>query len=354
MDTDRYRISSIPKKMKAALVTKYDHPLEIKEIDVPNPQHGQVLVKIEVTGVCHTDFHVTKGDWDVKCDLGRIPGHEGVGIVAALGPGVKSLKLGDVVCIPWLHKSCGACEFCWNGWETVCSNQLRTGFTANGTFAEYCVADAAFVGKVPEGLDICQVAPITCAGVTVYKGLKVSDVKPGHYVVIVGAAGGLGHLAIQYAKAMGMKVIAIDQGVSKMDFMTSLGADWAIDLCANKDLVAQVKCITGGLGAHGCLILSPSKEAVGEAVKYMRPLGKVVCISLPPGDFKCDFFTVVLNAVTICGSIVGTRLDLQEALEFAANGKVKCTVDVRKFDDVNQVLNDLEKGNINGRVVLKF
>lgn len=343
----------IPKTMRAAQVVAHREPLKIHEVPVPQPKYGEVLIKLEVTGVCHTDLHVLEGDWEVKCPLPMTPGHEGVGEVVGLGEGVTNLKIGDRVCIPWLHKSCGACAYCWGGWETVCENQERTGFTAHGSFAEYCVAHSEFVGRVPAKLSSEQAAPITCAGITVYKGLKVSEVKPGQYVSIVGAAGGLGHVAIQYAKAMGMKVIGIDSGPEKAKFMKELGCEHTVDVTATKDVVAEVKKITGK-GAHGALVLSPSPDALGQAVHYMRPLGVVVAIALPPGNFQTDYFSVVLNAITIRGSIVGTRLDLEEALEMAADGKVKCIVSAHPFEKVNDVLCNLRDGKINGRAVLKF
>lgn len=340
--------------MTAAQVVEHGKPLVIRDIPVPTPGDGELLVRLEVTGVCHTDVHVQEGDWKVKSPLPMTPGHEGVGIVVATGPGggplSRRIPVGERVTVPWLHSSCGQCEHCWAGWETVCASQRRTGFSFHGTFAQYCIVDAAFAVPVPSGLEPEQAAVISCAGVTVYKGLKVSDVNPGQWVVIVGGSGNLGHLAIQYAKCMGMRVVGVDVGQSKVDFMTSLGADKVVD-SSKDDIVSKVKEYTNG-GAHGALIIAPVARLVSEAVKYMRPRGTVVAIGLPSGTFEGDIFDIVLNAITIRGSIVGTRLDLLEALNLAIDGKVVCRIQKRQFNELQNVLNDLKGGKIQGCVAV--
>lgn len=339
---------------KAATVMKHGEKLQIVEHPMPEPGHGQVLVKISCSGVCHTDLHVAEGDWKIPgVPVPIIPGHEGVGTIVKCGPGVD-LTVGTRVGIAWLHKACGNCKDCWGGWETVCGKQLQTGFTINGTLGQYCLASAAYVGRIPEGLSDEQAAPILCAGVTVYKGLKESMVKPGQWVVITGAGGGLGHVAIQYAKAMGMNVIGIDGGEQKRDFMKRMGADEAIDFKVCKDIVAEIKRITGGEGAHGALMLAAVLTAIPQAVQYLRPRGCCVCISLPPGDLSASLIDVVIKAITIKGSIVGTRLDLQESLEIAASGKVKCNVQCRKLEDINDILDELRAAKIDGRMVIKM
>jgi propanol-preferring alcohol dehydrogenase len=339
--------------MKAAVIVEHGKPLQIQEVPVPTPKTGEVLIKLELSGVCHTDVHVQAGDWKVKCPLPMIPGHEGVGQIVSLGEGVTSLKIGDRVCVPWLHGSCGQCEHCWAGWETVCGSQQRTGFTAQGTFAEYCLMDALYVITVPPELASDYAAIISCAGVTVYKGLKESEVKPGQWVVIVGGSGNLGHMAIQYGKAMGMRVIGVDCGPAKKAFMSKLGCEASIDVLS-EDLSSTVKTLTGGMGAHGALIIAPVAKAIGDAVKYMRPRGTIVAISLPPGDIKADIFDVVLNAVTIRGSIVGTRLDLSEALNLAAHGEIKCMITKRPFEEIENVLSDLRNGRVEGCLAIEI
>ena len=215
-------------KMKAAVVHAFGQPLVIEEVDIPAVPPGQVLVRIVASGVCHTDLHAAEGDWPVKPSLPFIPGHEGVGFVAAVGAGVTWVKEGDRVGVPWLHTACGHCEHCITGWETLCDSQQMTGYTVNGGYAEYVLADPSYVGKLPDNLEFAPAAPVLCAGVTVYKGLKELDCKPGDWVVISGI-GGLGHMAVQYAKAMGFHVIAVDVADDKLALARSLGADEAIN-----------------------------------------------------------------------------------------------------------------------------
>jgi propanol-preferring alcohol dehydrogenase len=205
----------MPQKMKAAVVHEFGRPLVIEEVDIPEVPPGQVLVKVVASGVCHTDLHAASGDWPVKPTLPFIPGHEGVGYVARVGAGVKFLKEGDRVGVPWLHTTCGHCEHCMGGWETLCDHQQMTGYTVNGGYAEYVLADPGYVGHLPANLEFAPAAPVLCAGVTVYKGLKVLDCKPGDWVAISGI-GGLGHMAVQYAKAMGFHVIAVDVAEDKL------------------------------------------------------------------------------------------------------------------------------------------
>ena len=209
--------------MKAAVVREFGKPLAIEEVEVPRPGAGEVLVRIRACGVCHTDLHAAEGDWPVKPKPPFIPGHEGVGHVAAVGAGVRHVKEGDRVGVPWLHTACGHCEHCLAGWETLCEQQQNTGYSVDGGFAEYALADADYVGHLPASVGFVEIAPILCAGVTVYKGLKVTDTRPGNWVVISGI-GGLGHMAVQYAKAMGLNVAAVDVDDAKLDLARRLGA----------------------------------------------------------------------------------------------------------------------------------
>lgn len=335
--------------MKAAIARKFKAPLSIEEVPVPQPGPGEVLVKIVASGVCHTDLHAIDGDWPVKPALPLIPGHEGVGYVAALGPGVEDLKEGDVVGVPWLHHACRACEYCESGWETLCERQANTGYSVNGGYADYVIASAPFVGHLPPNPDFVSMAPILCAGVTVYKGLKETEARPGEWVAISGI-GGLGHVAVQYAKAMGLHVIGIDIGEPKLALARQLGADVALD-ATDPDLVETVRRETGG-GAHGVLVTAVSPAAFAQAISCARRRGTVGLIGLPPGDFPTPIFDVVLKRITIRGSIVGTRRDLSEAIAFAAEGKVKAQVASRPLEDVNAVLDSLRAGKVEGRIAL--
>ncbi|MEN2787533.1 alcohol dehydrogenase AdhP [Sphingomonas qilianensis] len=336
--------------MKAAVARAFRQPLSIEDVPIPAPGAGEVLVKIEATGVCHTDIHAIDGDWPVPPVMPLIPGHEGVGYVAAVGSGVTDLKEGDAVGIPWLHDACGQCEYCQSGWETLCERQNNSGYSVNGTYAEYAIARAAYVGHLPANPDFAALAPILCAGVTTYKGLKETEARPGEWVVISGI-GGLGHVAIQYAKAMGLHVAALDVSEDKLALARSLGADVTAN-GAIEDVVAKVLAATGG-GAHGVLVTAVSPTAFSQAIACARRRGTVALVGLPPGAFPTPIFDVVLKRITVRGSIVGTRRDLAEALAFAAEGKVRATVTVEPLDQVNAVLDRLRQGKVDGRIVLR-
>ena len=339
----------VPNTMNAAVVRSFGAPLKLEEMPVPRPGYGEVLVKIAATGVCHTDLHAAAGDWPVKPSLPFVPGHEGVGRVAALGAGVRGLKEGDAVGIAWLHDACGACEFCVSGWETLCEAQHNAGYSVNGSFAEYAIGSAAYVGRLPANPDFVRLAPILCAGVTTYKGIKETEAKPGEWIAISGI-GGLGHVAIQYAKAMGLHVVALDVAADKLALARTLGAELAIDGRA-PDAAAQVVRETGG-GAHGVLVTAVSPPAFSQALKLVRRRGTISLVGLPPGEFPTPIFDVVLKRITLRGSIVGTRKDLAEALEFAAEGKVRAHVKEAQLSAINRVFDDMKAGRIEGRIVL--
>ena len=339
---------AIPKTMKAAVVERFGAPLVVREVPVPTPGPGQALVEISATGVCHTDLHAADGDWPVKPTLPFIPGHEGAGVVAALGPGVTHLKEGDRVGIAWLHSACGHCDFCLSGWETLCLEQKNSGYSVNGSFAQYAVGQADYLGRIPKDLSFVDAAPILCAGVTTYKGLKETNARPGEWVVISGV-GGLGHVAIQYAKAMGLHVAAVDLGPEKMALARKLGAEISID-AKTQDPPTEIQKQIGG--AQGVLVTAVSTVAFKQAFGMLRRRGTCVLVGLPPGDFPISIFDMVLNRYTIRGSIVGTRLDLEEALAFAAEGKVRATIETLAIESINDVFNRLRTGQVNGRVVL--
>lgn len=337
-------------KMQAAVVRAFGKPLVIEEVPVPEVPPGQVLVKVAATGVCHTDLHAADGDWPVKPMPPFIPGHEGVGHVVKVGAGVTYLKEGDRVGVPWLHTACGRCEHCITGWETLCDHQQMTGYTVNGSFAEYVLADPTYVGRLPNNLDFAPAAPILCAGVTVYKGLKVLDCKPGDWVAISGI-GGLGHMAVQYAKVMGFHVIAVDVSDDKLTLARSLGADMTIN-ATQQDPVTTVQSAIQG--AHGVLVTAVSRSAFAQGVGMLHKRGTMSLVGLPPGTFDLPIFDVVLNAKTVRGSIVGTRKDLEEALAFAGEGKVKSHYTTDTLGNINDIFTRMRAGKIDGRIVLTF
>lgn len=337
------------KMMKAAVVRAFGQKLLIEDVPVPDPGTGEVLVRIIATGVCHTDLHAADGDWPVKPTPPFIPGHEGAGVVAAVGPGVTNLKEGDPVGIAWLHDACGNCEHCLSGWETLCETQNDSGYSVNGSFAEYAIGSAAYVARLPQRPDFAQLAPILCAGVTTYKAIKETEARPGEWVAISGI-GGLGHVAIQYAKAMGLHVVALDVTEDKLALARTLGADVAVN-AKSPDAVEQVVKATSG-GAHGVVVTAVSPPAFSQALHMTRRRGTVSLVGLPPGTFATPIFDVVLKRITIRGSIVGTRKDLAEALAFAAEGKVRAHIHTAGLDDINRIFTDLKEGKVDGRMVI--
>jgi propanol-preferring alcohol dehydrogenase len=336
-------------KMQAAVVERFGKPLVVQEWEIPSPGRGQILVKTEACGVCHTDLHAASGDWPLKPTLPFIPGHEGIGIVVAMGAGVTAVKEGERVGVPWLYSACGHCEYCLTAWETVCPSAEFGGYTKNGGFAEYMLADPNYVAHIPVGLSAVDAAPIICAGLTTYKGIKETGAKPGQWIAISGA-GGLGHLAIQYAKMMGLNVCAIDIDDGKLEHAKSLGASVVVN-AKNGDPAAAVHSATEG-GAHGVLITAPSLTAFKQGIGMTRKRGTCVLVGLPPGEFPVPLFDVVANCITIKGSFVGNREDMVEALAFAAAGKIKADIEVQPRCAINDVFNRLQHGDVAARVVL--
>ena len=338
-------------KMQAAVVEQFGKPLVLREWDVPTPGPGQILVKTEACGVCHTDLHAANGDWPLKPTLPFIPGHEAIGLVVGVGSGVTIVKEGDRVGVPWLYSACGHCEHCLAAWETVCGEAQFGGYTKNGGFAEYILADPDYVAHIPAGLSAQQAAPILCAGITTYKGIKETGARPGEWIAISGA-GGLGHLAVQYAKAMGLQVCAVDIDDGKLAHAKRLGADLVVNARAG-DPASAVKAGTGG-GAHGVLITAPSLPAFKQGVGMARKRGTCVLVGLPPGEFPLPLFDVVANCITVRGSFVGTRQDMAECLAFAADGKVKADIELQPLSSINHVFERLAHGDVPSRVVLDF
>ena len=342
--------TALQTSMKAAIVKEFQTELQIEDTPKPTPGVGQALVKLEACGVCHTDLHAINGDWPVKPKLPLIPGHEGVGIVEAIGPNVTSVKVGDRVGIPWLYSACGECEYCLDGKETLCHDQENGGYSVDGGYAEYCLAAADYVAKIPDNLSSVEAAPILCAGVTTYKALKVSGAKPGDWIAIYGI-GGLGHVALQYAKAMGFNVVAVDIADEKLELAKKLGADITVN-GKNEDPAEAIQQQVGGVQA--AISVAVAKVPFEQAYRSVKRGGTLVAVGLPHDELPIPIFDTVLNAITVKGSIVGTRLDMKEALDFAARGKVKAQIETAPLSEVNTVLDKMVKGQINGRIVLTF
>jgi propanol-preferring alcohol dehydrogenase len=336
--------------MRAAVVNELGHALTIEDRPVPVPAAGQVLVRMEASGLCHTDIHAARGEWPVKPSPPFVPGHEGVGIVEAVGSPDSHLRVGDRVAIPWLGWACGFCEHCVGGWETLCLAQQNTGYTIDGTYAEYAIASAGHVVRVPDGIDPIEAAPLTCAGVTTYKAVKVAAVRPSELVAVFGI-GGLGHLAVQYAVIAGGTVVAVDVSEEKLALAQSLGATHVVD--ARKGDVDDVIRRLGG--ADAAIVTAPTPAAMTAAFRSLKRGGRLVFVGLPAdNEMPLPIFETVLNAITVTGSIVGTRLDLAEVFELHAAGRTKVSVEERKLDEVNEAFEDVLAGRVPARIVFRF
>lgn len=333
--------------MKAVVVDAYDQPLKVKEVPAPEPGRGQVLVQIEASGLCHTDIHAAHGDWPVKPPLPFIPGHEGVGLVARCGPDVKNLSEGDRVAIPWLGWACGACEFCVSGWETLCPEAKYTGYTVNGCHAEYAVAEAAFAARVPTTMDPTDVAPLGCAGVTTYKAVKISNVRPSDLVAVFGI-GGLGHLATQYAQIAGATVVAVDRQDTRLAMAKSLGATYTV----NSNAEDPAEAIQALGGAQVAIVTSSAVRPYEQAFGSLRRNGTLVLLGAPKENvLPLPIFQTILQSIKVVGSAVGTRLDLAETFDIHASGRTTVVKETRLLDQVNEAIADVEQGKPEARLV---
>ena len=336
--------------MRAAVVTAPGAPLIVTDVPIPSPGRHQALVKVKTSGVCHTDLHAAHGDWPVAPKANLIPGHEGYGEVVAIGKGVTTLEVGQIVGNAWLWSACGTCSYCRTGWETLCPEQQNGGYSVDGSFGEYMLVDERFAARIPEGADPVEVAPVLCAGVTVYTGLKMTGVRPGEWVVISGI-GGLGHIAVQYARAMGMRVAAVDVDDAKLTLARKHGAEVTVNATKEEPGTAIQREIGG---SHGVLVTAVHPRAFGQALAMTRRGATIVFNGLPPGDFPANIFDIVLRAITIRGSIVGTRQDMVEALDFYARGQIHPTVTVESIDDINDIFDRMQDGKIDGRIVMRY
>ncbi|KAH8105663.1 mannitol-1-phosphate dehydrogenase [Phellopilus nigrolimitatus] len=325
-----------------------DHPVLSKSELLP----GQCLVKLTHSGVCHSDLGIKKGAFPNKLKTDLVGGHEGVGTVVAIGDHTTNRKVsvGDRVGIKYLGSACSNCELCLKGLENYCLEFKSTGKEYDGTFCEYAVVYIDYVTPIPEVLESSAAAAIMCAGVTAYSALRQSDTHIGDWIVISGAGGGLGHLAIQYAVAMGLRVVAIDAGVAKRDL--ELGAEKWIDFLESTNLIADVIRATEG-GAHAALVAAGGSSAYETAAAYLRRTGTLLAVGLPPGAMiSVPVHLVVVRGLTIRGNFIGTRQQTIEAVNIAATSKVKCIYSIRGLSELNEVYEEMEKGQIAERVVL--
>jgi propanol-preferring alcohol dehydrogenase len=334
---------------RAAVVHDFHAPLSVEQVSRVALEPGQVRVKVEASGLCHTDIHAANGDWPVKPSPPFVPGHEGIGLVTELGPGVIEVAVGDRVGMPWLGYACGTCDHCVSGWETLCLEQKNMGYSIDGGFGEYATAYGRYVVKVPDGIDPFDAAPLTCAGVTTYKAVKVAGTRSSDLVAVFGV-GGLGHLAIQYAAIAGGRVVAVDVIDEKLELARELGAEFTIN--AAKDDPAEAIQRLGG--ADQAIALAVSPRAFEQAYGSLRRGGTLVFVALPAdNEVKLPIFETVLNGITVVGSIVGTRADLREVFELHAAGKTRVIREVRPLDQVNESIADVEAGRVAARIVFE-
>ncbi|EFZ01400.1 hypothetical protein MHUMG1_02428 [Metarhizium humberi] len=347
-------VTKIPTEQWAAVVEKTGGPVAYKKIPVREPGPDEVLINVKYSGVCHTDLHAMMGDWPIAPKLPLVGGHEGAGVVVARGELVEDVEIGDHAGIKWLNGSCLNCSYCNVADEPLCGKALLSGYTVDGSFQQFAIAKAAHVARIPKECDLEAISPILCAGITVYKGLKESGAQPGQSVAIVGAGGGLGSLACQYAKAMGLNIIAIDAGDEKRDMCLKLGADVFVDFMTSTDLVAEVKAASAdGLGPHAVLLVAVTEKPFQQATQYVRSRGVVVCVGLPANaKLSAPVFDTVIRMINIKGSYVGNRADTAEAIEFYRRGLINApfkTVGLSQLQDVYELM---KEGKIAGRYVV--
>ena len=336
--------------MKAAVLREFKSPLSIEEVDRPIPGPEEVLIEVEACGACHSDLHVADGDWTQLAPIVKRPlilGHEVAGRVVEKGEAVRDLQVGDRVGVPWIHWSCGSCEFCRSGSENLCRNQKITGVTVDGGYAEFVKAPAAHALKIPDGLASAEVAPLFCAGVTVYRALKHAGNLAGQRLAVFGV-GGLGHLAVQVGQAFGAEVIAIDVSEEKLELARTLGAACTLQV-GKTDIVKELRRKGG---AHVVLVSAAAKAAYDTAFYCVRPTGMLLVVGLPAQSICFPPVLMAAGEVRIQASTVGTRQDLREVLAMAAAGKIRCQVSARPLAQVNEVLQQLRSGQATGRIVV--
>jgi alcohol dehydrogenase, propanol-preferring len=340
--------------MRAAVLREIGKPITIEEVATPSPGAGEVLIRVEACGVCHSDLHLADGDWDLLRPITKVPlilGHEVAGTVAALGEGVTQVKVGDRVGVPWIFWTCGECEFCREGRETLCVKQKITGCTVDGGFAEYLVAPATHAARLPASLSAVEAAPLLCAGLTVYKAMKASGIlapqKAPQRIAVFGV-GGLGHLAIQIARALGIQVCAIDITDEKLEFAKSLGAEWTVN-GATEQVHKRLRAIGG---AHVALVTSASPAVYETALRCLRRGGTMAVVGMANEPFKASAVALISGETRIIASAVGTRDDLRELFELVEKFPIRCRVETRPLEAVSETFDQLKRGAVTGRIVL--
>ncbi|KAE9548420.1 hypothetical protein FO519_008372 [Halicephalobus sp. NKZ332] len=342
----------VPKTQRALVIHEFAKG-QVLETNFPvkEPGIGEVLVNIKFSGVCHSDVELSEGRLPIPVTLPVICGHEATGVVVKVGENVTNFKVGDTVGIMMMFSSCQDCEYCKVANEFHCKDLKLAAIHTHGTFQEYTVVSARHVHKIPDNVDLSKAAPLHCAGVTVYRALKESSVKPGQFVVITGAAGGLGSFGLQFARTMGMRVIAVDLGEEKRQHCLDLGAEHFID-AAKPDFIEQVVTLTNG-GPHGAVHVATATKPVEDSFLYLRKRGTVVVVGLPRDPiFKGDIGMFVLKGITVKGSILGNRKDMDEVVEFFARGVINVPVKVMGLSDVPEILKMLHENKITGRIVV--
>jgi propanol-preferring alcohol dehydrogenase len=338
--------------MKAVILREFKKPLLLEEIERPTLGPGEILIEVEACGVCHSDLHVADGDWGQFASIVKKPlilGHEIAGRVIEKEPQVHELQIGDRVGVPWIHWTCGECEYCLGGNENLCPRQKITGVTVDGGYAEFVKAPASHAVRIPDGLSSVQAAPLFCAGVTVYRALKRANMARDQTLAVVGV-GGLGHLAVQIGREMGAEVTAIDISEEKLALAKSLGAATTLNAAAD-DIGKQLRNIGG---FHAVLVTSAAKAAYDLAFNSLRPAGILLAVGLPAENICFPPIMMAAREVRIHATAVGTRQDLREVLAMAAAGKIRCQIATHPLADANAVLNRLRRGEISGRAVLAF
>jgi propanol-preferring alcohol dehydrogenase len=336
--------------MRAAVMQAFGQPLALEDVPAPQPAPGEVLIRVEACGVCHSDLHIVEGDqprFRAGTKPRLVPGHEVVGKVEAVGPGVTEHRVGDRVGVAWRAGSCGECDMCRSGHENLCAQGGVTGMTVDGGYAQFMTARADYAIPVPLNLTPEEAAPLFCAGVTSYRALKNSGLAPGARVAVIGV-GGLGHLAVQIARAMGAEIVALDTADDKLEFARQLGAAHAF----RADQPDSIKALRKMGGVHVAIVTSAARQAFDTALQILRPTGTMSVVGLPAEPLQIPALAIVGGELRVMGSAVGTRQDVREILALASAGKVRCRTHSRPLEDVNEVFEEMRQGKIEGRVVL--
>ncbi len=335
--------------MKVAVCKEPKKPLVFEEWNMPEIGEEEVLIKVHYCGVCHSDLHIVDGDWADWVNYPTVPGHEVAGVAVKVGSKVDWIKEGDRVGMPWIYSSCEVCDYCVEGDEPLCPNHEITGITRQGGYAEYMKAPGRFVTKIPQALDLAHAAPLFCAGVTVYSALKHAGVKPDELVAVQGI-GGLGHLAIQYAKAMGARVVALSHSPGKEELARKLGADHFIST-AEKDPVEELKKLGG---ADVILTTVFDSKAIQPLLEGLAPRGRLSVVGAASEPIQVSPFDLITKRIVVTGSAVGGRKLLRETLQMAADFGIEPMIETYPFEQVNEALDALRKGKPKFRIVLKM